>query len=71
MTWMKQCQRPLGGPLLWGGKHWWRFDLEGEVQKLEVEGSFSVTQGGSMDPEMKADHWSTRAVLTKDESEGV
>ena len=41
------------------------------MQKLEVEGSFSVTQGRSMDPEMKADHWSTRAVLTKDESEGV
>ena len=41
------------------------------MQKLEVEGSFSVTQGGSMDPEMKADHWSTRTVLTKEESEGV
>ena len=24
-----------------------------------------------MDPERKADHWSTRTVLTKEESEGV
>ena len=27
------------------------------MEKLEVEGSFSVFEGGSMDPERKADHW--------------
>ena len=50
-------------------RDWWSADLEGEMEK--VEGSFSVTAGGSMDPERKADHWSTRTVLTKEESEGV
>ena len=29
---------------------------EGEMEKLEVEGSFSVTEGGSKDLERKADH---------------
>ena len=41
------------------------------MEKLQVEGSFSVTEGGSMDPERKADHWSARTVLTKEECEGV
>ena len=50
MTWVKQ---------------WWSADLEGDMEKLEVEGSFSVTAGGSMDPERKADHWSTQTVLVK------
>ena len=61
-------------------RDWWSADLEGEMEELEVEGSFSVAEGGSMDPERKggplvnsegADHWSTRRVLTKEESEGV
>ena len=33
-------------------------------EKLEAE-------GGSMDPERKADHWSTRTMLTKEASEEV
>ena len=41
------------------------------MEKLAVEGSFSVTAGGSMNPEGKADHWSTQTVFTKEESEGV
>ena len=45
--------------------------LEGEMEMLEVEGSFSVAEGGSMDPERKADHWSARKVLTKEEGEGT
>ena len=51
-------------------RDWWSADLEGEMEKLEVEGSFSVTVGGSVDPERKVDHWSTRTVLTKAESDG-
>ena len=46
-------------------RDWWSADLEGELEKLEVEGNFSVAEGGSMDPERKADHWSVRKVLTK------
>ena len=49
----------------------WSADFLGEVEKLEVEESFSVTEGGFMDPERKADHWSARTVLTKEESEEV
>ena len=41
------------------------------MEKLEVDESFSVTEGGFMDPERKADHWSARTVLTKEESEEV
>ena len=41
------------------------------MEKLEVEGSFSVAEGGSSDPERKADHSSARTVLAKEESEGV
>ena len=56
-------------PSMVNDRDWWSADLEGEVEKLEVEGSFSVTEDGSMDPERKADHWSVRTVLTKEESE--
>ena len=52
-------------------RDWWSADLEGEMEKLEVEGSFSVAEGGSMHSEGKADHWSARMVLTKEESEEV
>ena len=40
-------------------RDWWSADLEGEMEKLEV------------DPERKADHWSAWTVLTKAESEEV
>ena len=51
-------------------REWWNADLEGEMEKLAAEGSFSFTAGGSMNPERKA-QWSTRTMLTKEESEGV
>ena len=41
------------------------------MEKLAVEGTFSVAASGSMNPERKAGHWSTQTVLTKEESEGV
>ena len=34
-------------------REWWSAGLEGEVEKLEVEGCFSGAEGGSMDPEGK------------------
>ena len=52
-------------------RDWWSAGVEGEMEKLEVEGSFSVAEGGSTDPKRKADHSSARTVLTKEESEGV
>ena len=43
-------------------RDWWSADLEGEMQKLEVEESFSVAEG---------DHSSARKVLTQEEGEEV
>ena len=31
-------------------KDWWSIDLEGDMEKLEVVGPWSGTEGGSMDP---------------------
>ena len=31
-------------------RDWWSIDLEGEVEKLEVVGPWSGTEGGSVDP---------------------
>ena len=39
------------------------------MEKLEVEGSFSGVEGGSMDPKGKAGRWSARTKTTKEESE--
>ena len=55
-------------------REWWSIDLEGEMEKLEVEGSFSEAEGGSMDPERKMGimgHWSARKMSTKEGSEEV
>ena len=52
-------------------RDWWNAVLEGEMEKLAVEESVSVTAGGSMNPERKADHRSARTVLTIEESEEV
>ena len=46
-------------------------DLEGEMENLAVEGSFSVAAGGSKYRDGKVDHWSTQTVLVKEESDGV
>ena len=48
MMWMKQCPRPSGSPPPRGRKDWWSADLEGEMEKLEVEGSCSVAERGPM-----------------------
>ena len=52
-------------------RDWWSADVEGEMEKLEAEGSFSVAEGGSTDPKRKADHPTARTVLAKEESDGV
>ena len=52
-------------------RDWCSANFPGEMEKLEVEGSFSVAEGGSMDPERKADHWSVRTKTTKEEGEEV
>ena len=52
-------------------RDWWSADLEGEMEMLELEGRFTVTAGGSVHPEGKADHRSTQTVFTKEGSEGV
>ena len=43
-------------------RDWWSADLEGEMEELAVEGSFSVARSGSKHPDGKADHWSTQTV---------
>ena len=34
-------------------RDWWSFDKEGDVEKLEVVGFLSGTEGGSVDPKRK------------------
>ena len=53
-------------PAKWKERDWWSVDLEGEMEKLEVEGG---TEGGSVDPEGKVEHWSARMKTTKEGSE--
>ena len=33
----------------WKERDWWSVDLEGEMEKLDVEGGFSRAEGGSVD----------------------
>ena len=50
MTWMKQYPRLPGSLPPWREKEtWWSAELVGELEKLEVEGSFSEA--------MKANPW--------------
>ena len=49
---------------------WWSADLEGEMEKLEVEGGFSGAEGRSMDPKRKVGHWSARFKTTKKREAG-
>ena len=37
-------------------RDWWDFDLEGDMEKLEVVGPWSPTEGRSMDPKRKMGH---------------
>ena len=50
-------------------RDWWSIDLEGEIQKLEVAGPWSGTEGGSVDLKGKMGHLSARKMRTKAESE--
>ena len=36
-------------------RDWWSIDLEGEMEKLEVTGPWSGTEGGSLDPQVSSD----------------
>ena len=37
-------------------RDWWSVDLEGEIEKLEVVGHLTRTEGGSVDPKGKMGH---------------
>ena len=50
-------------------RNWWTIDLEGEMEKLEVIGPWSGTEGGSVDPKGKMGHRSARKQAAKEESE--
>ena len=48
---------------------WWCTDLEDEMEKLEVIGQWSRTEGGSADPKGKMGHRSARTKAAREESE--
>ena len=52
-------------------RDWLSTDLDGEVEKLEVIGQWSGTDGGSLDPKGKMGHWSARIKSTEEGSEEV
>ena len=37
-------------------RDWWSIDLEGDMEKLEVVGPWSGTEGGSVDPKRQMGH---------------
>ena len=48
---------------------WWTVGLQGDMEKLEVQGFLPGTEGGSVDPKRKKGHWSARIKTTKEGSE--
>ena len=48
-------------------RYWWSVDLEGDMEKPDVEGLLSGTEGASVDPKRKMVHWSARIKTTKRE----
>ena len=48
---------------------WWSIDLEDDMEKLEVVGPWSGTEGGSAHPKMKMGHRSARTKVEREESE--
>ena len=57
---------PSRTPLAKGkARDWWSTDLEGEMEKLEVTGPLSRTEGGSVDPKGKMGHKSVRTRIEK------
>ena len=53
----------------WKERGWWSINLEGEMEKLEVVGPLSRTEGGSVDPSGKMSHRSDPTNVTKEEKE--
>ena len=45
---------------------WWSIDLEGEMEKLEVIGPWSGTEGGSVDPKGEMGHRSVRVKAARE-----
>ena len=67
---MRRCPNRLGR--LWQRRRkrdWWSIDLEGEVEKLEVRGLWSVTEGDSVNPDGEVSHRSDRTKAAKEEKE--
>ena len=50
-------------------RNWWSIDLEGEVEKLEVTGPWSGTEGDSVDPKGEVGHRSDRTKASREEKE--
>ena len=47
------------------GRDWWSIDLDGEVEKLEVRGPWSVTEG----PKVEVGHASDRTKVAREGKE--
>ena len=47
----------------------WSIDLEVDIEKLEVVGLWSGTEGGSVDPTGKIGHRSAGTIVAREESE--
>ena len=50
-------------------RDWWSMDLEGDVEKLEVEGPWSVTEGNSVEPKGEVGHMPDRTKVAREEKE--
>ena len=50
-------------------RDWCSIDLEGEVEKLEVRGPWSVTDGDSVEPKGEVGHKSDRTMVAREEKE--
>ena len=47
-------------------ENWWNADLEGEMEKLTVEGAVTVAASGSKNQDREADHWQSSGASTKE-----
>ena len=50
-------------------RDWRSIDLEGDMEKLEVVGPWSGTEGGSVGPQRKIGHRSVRTKIAREESD--
>ena len=53
----------------WKERDGWSVDLEGDMEKLEVVGFVSGTEGGCVDPKREMGHWSAQIKTTKEGSD--